>query len=404
MSRSFTNGLILILALFALLTSAAKSTNSCPKLRPRSNSDTSRYIIILGSEKAQSHFDFLKNCYGKRVEKVDHGPCSTDPDVISDFSAPGCITGYTGNFGSEETNELSKLPEVFIVEKDTKVQKTDENWMRVVRDLRKKKMRKSPPHDSHKKKAPPHDSHKKKAPPHDPKAQNVPQYNTQSNAPADLNRISQANLPLNGNYVYPTSAGQGVNVGGKIYGVAKKVNLYAVKVLNSQGAGDLSTVIVGLNYVLQLHKKYPNQNTVVNNSLSLVAAVNSLTNNGVHVVTAAGNGYGADSCTYSPANAPTAISVGSIESDDSVSNFSNLGKCVTLFAPDGPNGKISTLEESGTSQSSPHVAGTVALVIAQHGNMSPTNMKNYLINLSTKNVITGLDSTTPNRLLRIPHS
>ena len=51
--------------------------------------------------------------------------------------------------------------------------------------------------------------------------------------------------------------------GGKTFGVANKIKLVAVKVLNSQGIGAYSEVIAGLSFVLSEHKKNPKENSVV---------------------------------------------------------------------------------------------------------------------------------------------
>ncbi|CAG8781745.1 9657_t:CDS:2, partial [Racocetra persica] len=59
---------------------------------------------------------------------------------------------------------------------------------------------------------------------------------------------------------------------------------------------------------------------------------------------------------------------------------------------------------SGTSQAAPHVAGTIALIIASSGNRSPDKMKEFLDKLSTKNVVKGFIGSAPNRFLRVPHS
>lgn len=44
----------------------------------------------------------------------------------------------------------------------------------------------------------------------------------------------------------------------------------------------------------------------------------------------AGN-YGEDACKYSPGSTPGAITVGAIDRDDSVSYYSNFGKCVDMY-------------------------------------------------------------------------
>ena len=63
------------------------------------------------------------------------------------------------------------------------------------------------------------------------------------------------------------------------------------------------------------------------------AAVKALTDKGVHVIVAAGN-EAQDACNFSPASEKTAITVGATEdTSDKVTNFSNIGGCLDIFAP-----------------------------------------------------------------------
>jgi cerevisin len=72
-------------------------------------------------------------------------------------------------------------------------------------------------------------------------------------------------------------------------------------------------------------------------SLSLGAFYSQPTNDaiteaiglGIHFSIAAGN-YGEDACRYSPGSTPGAITVGAFDEDDSVSYYSNFGKCVDM--------------------------------------------------------------------------
>ncbi|CAJ0913109.1 9978_t:CDS:2 [Entrophospora sp. SA101] len=87
----------------------------------------------------------------------------------------------------------------------------------------------------------------------------------------------------------------------------------------------------------------------------------------------------------------------------SITDFSNFGPCVDICAPgrDVPSLFLGTTPEelSGTSLSSPLVAGAVALKISASGNLSPSKMAAKLFSDSTKNIITGLPAGTPNRFL-----
>src|SRR3954453_18453261 len=92
-------------------------------------------------------------------------------------------------------------------------------------------------------------------------------------------------------------------------------------------------------------------------------------NAGIHVVVSAGDGAG-DACKTSPASAPQAITVGATEkSTNNITNSTNTGSCVKIFAPGvdivaaGALLTNSLSKASGTSQACPHVTGTVALII-----------------------------------------
>ncbi|MGA1610256.1 MAG: S8 family serine peptidase, partial [Candidatus Nanopelagicaceae bacterium] len=57
---------------------------------------------------------------------------------------------------------------------------------------------------------------------------------------------------------------------------------------------------------------------------------------------------------------------------------------------------------SGTSMASPFVAGAVATYLGFEPNATPAMATEYIIQKSTKNVLTGLAVGTPNRLLYVP--
>ncbi|RYZ17244.1 MAG: S8 family peptidase, partial [Myxococcaceae bacterium] len=97
-------------------------------------------------------------------------------------------------------------------------------------------------------------------------------------------------------------------VGGTTWGVAKKVTLHGVRVLDCTGYGNDAQVIGGIDWVAANHIKP----AVANMSLGDVAiqaiddATERLIAAGVTTVVAAGNDS-ANACNYSPARAPNAI-------------------------------------------------------------------------------------------------
>ncbi len=273
---------------------------------------------------------------------------------------------------------------------------------------------------------------------------------TQTNATWGLDRIDQRNLPLNSTYVY-NNTGFGVNayiidtgirrthnefggrafvgydsigdgrnsddcnghgthvagtVGGSVYGVAKQVRLYAVRVLNCQGSGTNSGVIAGVDWVTANHVKPAVANMSLGGSASTAVdnAVTNSINAGVSYAVAAGNSN-ANACNYSPARVAAALTVGSTTSTDARSSFSNFGSCVNIFAPGSSitsawyTSDTATNTISGTSMASPHVAGVAALYLQSNPNASPATVFNAIVNGATTGVLTGIGTGSPNRLL-----
>lgn len=273
---------------------------------------------------------------------------------------------------------------------------------------------------------------------------------TQNNATWGLDRIDQANLPLNGTYSY-TSTGSGVRayiidtgirtshndfggrasfgvnyaggsnsdcnghgthvagtVGGTTWGVAKAVRLIAVKVLNCSGSGTTTGVVSGINWVAAnaIKPAVANMSLGGGASTSIDNAVQNAINAGITFVVAAGNSN-ANACNYSPARAANAITVGATTSTDARASYSNYGTCVDIFAPGSSitsawrtsNSATNTI--SGTSMASPHVAGAVARYLQGNPTASPSTVTSAIINAATLNKVTNAGAGSPNRLLYI---
>jgi subtilisin family serine protease len=206
----------------------------------------------------------------------------------------------------------------------------------------------------------------------------------------------------------------GGTVGGSSFGVAKNVNLFAVRVLGCSGSGSYAGVVAGIDWVTQQHQNANQgatpQPSVANMSLSggasssLDAAVAQSVAAGVtYAVSAANNN--APACNYSPAREPTAITVGSTTSSDARSSFSNYGTCVDIFAPGssilsaGNSSDVATSTKSGTSMSAPHVAGAAALLLDEAPNRTPADVDNLLDSRATPGAISNVGSGSPNLLL-----
>lgn len=207
--------------------------------------------------------------------------------------------------------------------------------------------------------------------------------------------------------------GHGTHVAGTMAGgsagIAKGATIHPVRVLGCSGSGTWSGVIAGMDWVRVNHTKP----AVANMSLggpanaSVDAAVANLTAAGVVVVVAAGNDYGTDACTKSPARAPSAITVGSTDINDVRSDYSNIGTCIDIFAPGRNIVSASHLDDtslrtlSGTSMASPHVAGFAALIMGQLPNASVAEVTQRLLTNATPNKVINPGAGSPNRLLYV---
>lgn len=193
-------------------------------------------------------------------------------------------------------------------------------------------------------------------------------------------------------------------VGGKLYGVAKDVNLISVRVFSCVGMTTEARVINAIEWVTNNAVKP----AVVNMSLGgnayepLDAAIENSVASGIHYVTSAGNSSD-DACNYSPARSPGAITVGASDMNDYMAYFSNFGDCVDVYAPGREitsasiKDDVSARNGNGTSMAAPHVAGLAALYLQNNPTISPAELQNEIILNSTKDVLREIP-IGPNRL------
>ena len=265
-----------------------------------------------------------------------------------------------------------------------------------------------------------------------------------------LDRIDEADLPLDGNYSYATNGagvsvyvvdtgilsthsqftgrvsnsyfdafggtgadcnGHGTHVAGTIagntLGVAPAATIVPVRVLDCAGSGSVSGVIAGIDWAINHHTTAPavmNLSLGTSKSDSLNSAIDRAYADGITVVVAAGNSN-VDACTVSPgSNKVSALTVGATTNTDARASYSNFGSCLDLFAPGSgvksawytSNTATSTL--SGTSMASPHVAGIAARYLSAVPTASPATVMSAVVNAATSNVVTSAGTLSPNKL------
>ncbi|KAI9045359.1 S8 family peptidase [Aspergillus affinis] len=396
------------------------------------------YIVVfkkhVDAASASAHHSWVQDIHESQVERIDlkkrslFGFDDLYLGLKNTFDIAGSLVGYSGHFHEDVIEQVRRHPDVEYIEKDSEVFTMSEQEPEV-----------------------------------------------EKNAPWGLARISHRDSLSFGTfnkYLYASEGGEGVDaytidtginvdhvdfegratwgktiptndedadgnghgthcsgtIAGKKYGVAKKANLFAVKVLRSSGSGTMSDVVQGVEWAVQSHLKRSKdakdgkvkgfKGSVANMSLgggkskTLEDAVNAGVEAGLHFAVAAGNDN-ADACSYSPAAAENAVTVAASTLQDERAYFSNFGKCTDIFAPGlnilstwiGSNHAVNTI--SGTSMASPHIAGLLAYFVSLQPSkdsafavdeLTPAKLKKDIISIATQGTLTDVPSDTPNLL------
>jgi len=196
---------------------------------------------------------------------------------------------------------------------------------------------------------------------------------------------------------------------GMTLGVAPEASVFAIKVLGDNGSGSSSWGIGSLDWVASSAMRPAVASMSLGGkgtSWSYDAAVTRTVQSGVVVVVAAGNSDD-DACGYRPAHSAAAITVGSTDSWDYRSGFSNYGQCVNIWAPGSSilsaykTGDSDTRRLSGTSMACPHVAGASAILLASSPLDSPATVRSKLLENANKDQISDLKSGDTNAFLNV---
>lgn len=214
-----------------------------------------------------------------------------------------------------------------------------------------------------------------------------------------------------GTHVAGIIAAQGVN--GGVEGVAPGSSVYAVKALDSSGSGYVSDIVAGIDWAVGSNMNIISMSLGASKSSTLLMnAVDTAYNKGLLVVAAAGNSgnsKGAGTSIEYPANYPSVIAVGAVDSTNTRAYFSSTGSKLEVSAP-GVN-VISTYLNggyaamSGTSMATPFVAGDLALLKQKYPSYNNVQLRNILdgkFNIIDLGV-TGRDSLYGYGLIQAPN-
>jgi subtilisin family serine protease len=178
--------------------------------------------------------------------------------------------------------------------------------------------------------------------------------------------------------IIAASADNGTGIAG-ITGILD-VKIIPVKVLDSNGEGDVNTIVKGIKYAADNGADVINLSFGTNaKSKSIADAINYAENKGVFVVAAAGN-EDEDSDNFSPAG-DGAFTVAAMNYNYKKADFSDYGNCIKVSAPGVEI--LSTVPGGyeawdGTSMAAPVVTGIAAMVRAEDPNLSPNQIGNIL--------------------------
>jgi subtilisin family serine protease len=186
----------------------------------------------------------------------------------------------------------------------------------------------------------------------------------QQSSAAILDQSSAAILD-SGSY---SDFGHGTMTTGLVHLAAPRAQILPLKAFSANGTGYLSNIVAALYYAVQHNANVVNMSfDVSTSSAALNQAISYANQNGLILVAAAGN-ESTSAAVYPAALNSNVMGIASTSDADQLSSFSNYGSTDVWIASPGEN-VVSTYpggtyaSASGTSFSSPMVAGIAALML-----------------------------------------
>ena len=204
-----------------------------------------------------------------------------------------------------------------------------------------------------------------------------------------------------GTHVAGLVAGDGTASMGKYRGAAPGCGIISLKVLDRYGTGSQDDVLRALRWIRENRQQY--RSRVVNisvgttcnskrNHARLLESVEQLWDEGVVVVTAAGNQGPRPGSITAPGSSKKVITVGSsdlLEGRSAISGRGPTAECVCKADIVAPGSKIMSCVpgkpysygvKSGTSMSTPLVTGAIACALEKNPALTNTDIKTMMMN------------------------
>ncbi len=178
-----------------------------------------------------------------------------------------------------------------------------------------------------------------------------------------------------------------------VVGVAPEASLLIGKVLDKNGSGSYDSIVAGIQWAIDNDAKIISMSFGGGSSSQALQDIcNAARNEGIVLVAAAGNadGNGSQNTIGYPAKYDSVIAVAATDINDKRASFSSTGQELWVAAPGVnimstvPKGKCALCNPSGysnlngTSMSTPHVSGMIALMLKENPNLSPDDVKSIL--------------------------
>lgn len=234
----------------------------------------------------------------------------------------------------------------------------------------------------------------------------------------------KANIKGGVNYVNPSAPpqddnGHGTHVSGiisaannkrGIVGLAPAASLYAIKVLDKNGLGTLTTLVKGIEWGLR------NKMDILNISISggqkvpsiIAEVIKTAVNKGILIIAAAGNNghpKGRGDTVEMPGRMARTMAVAALNRHNQRVSFSATGPSVDIAAPGVDILSTYTgsryAELSGTSMAAPHVTGAAAILKRLYPKATPAQLKQLLIKHAIDLSPKGVDHLTGAGLVQI---